>query len=98
MDGTAVESFHEKPRGDSLNEDMTWVSGGFFVFNKKIFDYIEDGDGTILERAPLVNVAADGEMEAFTHNGFWHPMDTARDKGILEEMWAKNEAPWKVWD
>lgn len=86
-----VQTFQEKPDGDG-----GWVNGGFFVFEPSVFDYIE-GDQTILERDPLERLAADGQLQAYKHSGFWQPMDTLRDKIRLEELWKSNQAPWKVW-
>jgi glucose-1-phosphate cytidylyltransferase len=91
-DQTAISRFAEKPTGDGA-----WINGGFFVLEPQIFDYIE-GDDTIWERAPMEHLARDGQLSAFRHNGFWLPMDTLRDKMILEDLWARNEAPWKIWD
>jgi glucose-1-phosphate cytidylyltransferase len=90
-DGSRVADFAEKPAGDGA-----WVSGGYFVLEPAVFDYIE-GDSTILEREPLERLAADGQLEAFKHRGFWQPMDTLRDKTQLEKLWASGNAPWKVW-
>ncbi len=86
-----ISAFKEKPQGDGA-----WINGGFFVLEPGIMDYIES-DSTIWEREPLEKLAQDGELAAYRHQGFWHPMDTLRDKNTLEEMWKKNEAPWKVW-
>lgn len=91
IEGHAVTSFHEKPKGDGLS-----VNGGFFVLTPKVFDYIA-GDETIWEREPLESLAAAGELTAFAHRGFWQPMDTLRDKVHLEELWATGQAPWKAW-
>ena len=91
MKGDKVVSFQEKPAGDG-----GWINGGFFVLNSKIFDLI-DGDATILEREPLTRLAADDQMRAFFHHGFWQPMDTLRDKNHLEELWTAGKAPWKIW-
>ena len=87
----SVERFAEKPLGDG-----DWINGGFFVMEPSIFDRIE-GDGTILERGPLESLAAEGQLGAFRHRGFWQPMDTLRDKRRLEELWDSGVAPWKVW-
>lgn len=87
-----VESFQEKIKGDG-----GWISGGFFVFEPEIFKYIED-DHTVFEKGPLENLAKDGQLMAYKHTGFWHPMDTLRDKNHLEELWKANKAPWKIWD
>ena len=91
-DGNNVKSFIEKPKGDGH-----WINGGFFVCDPKVFDYITEGDETVFEQTPLVNLAKDGEMIAFKHNGFWKPMDTLRDKVALNKMHDNNEAPWMVW-
>lgn len=90
-DNNDVTSFMEKPKGDGA-----WINGGFFVCEPGVFDYI-DGDSTLWEREPMERIAADGEMTAYKHAGFWKPMDTLRDKHELEEDWANNEAKWKVW-
>lgn len=90
-DGT-ISSFIEKPKGDGA-----WINGGFFVLEPEVFNYIENDDKSILERAPLENLAKDGQLNAFKHRGFWHAMDTLRDKNELTEMWLKGEAPWSLW-
>ncbi len=87
-----VTSFREKVRGDG-----NWINGGFFVLEPGVFDYLRGGDQTTFEREPLEALAADGELCAYRHNGFWHPMDTMRDKVALDEMWAEEECPWRVW-
>lgn len=86
-----VESFIEKPAGDG-----GWINGGFFVLESKVLDYIKD-DGVIWEREPLRKLAAQKELSAYRHDGFWHPMDTLRDRQYLEELWASGKAPWKNW-
>ena len=86
-----VSEFHEKFSGES-----SWVNGGFFVFEPEIFDYIQD-DRTILEREPLETLAKQHKLTAFKHYGFWHPMDTLRDKNRLEKLWSSEKAPWKNW-
>ncbi|WP_428311605.1 glucose-1-phosphate cytidylyltransferase [Hydrocarboniphaga sp.] len=91
MDGDAVHSFQEKPSGDG-----GWINGGFFVLSPKVIDLIEE-DSTIWERKPLEQLAADGELMAYKHPGFWQPMDTLRDKQHLEELWQSGKAPWKSW-
>src|SRR5690606_18846370 len=89
LDGNAVGTFSEKPQtGEG------WINGGFFVFEPKVFDYL-DSDDTILEREPLERLAADGELMAFRHEGFWQPMDTLREKELLESLWASGHAPWR---
>ena len=91
MDGIRVDGFQEKPEGDG-----GWINGGFFVLSPKVIDYI-DGDQTIWEREPLEQLSRDGQMTAYHHKGFWQPMDTLRDKHLLEELWASGKAPWKTW-
>jgi glucose-1-phosphate cytidylyltransferase len=86
-----VRGFQEKPKGDGA-----WINAGFFVLDPKIFDYIA-GDETILEKEPLENLARAGELVAYTHSGFWQPMDTLRDKNHLEDLWKGGKAPWKRW-
>ena len=88
---TRIESFLEKPAGEG-----GWVNGGFFVVEPAVFDYIE-GDATVWEREPLERLATEGNLAAYKHEGFWHPMDTLRDKIVLEELWASGQAPWKIW-
>jgi glucose-1-phosphate cytidylyltransferase len=91
-DQTLITGFHEKPGGDGA-----WVNGGFFVLEPKVFDYIRD-DSTVWEREPMENLARDGQLCAYRHKGFWQPMDSLRDKTILEELWATGNAPWKIWE
>lgn len=86
-----VEKFEEKPRGDG-----SYLNGGYMVCQPEVFDYIND-DNTIFEQEPLNNLARDKELMAFKHTGFWKPMDTLRDKIFLEELWKKDQAPWKFW-
>jgi glucose-1-phosphate cytidylyltransferase len=92
ISGEYVTEFHEKHRGES-----SWINGGFFVFEPKIFDYLQDGDSTILERTPLETLAKEENLTAFKHNGFWYPMDTLRDKKYLENLWTNGDAHWKIW-
>ena len=87
-----VTEFHEKHTSES-----SWINGGFFVFEPKIFDYLQDGDSTILEKKPLETLAKERQLTAFKHTGFWHPMDTLRDKNHLENLWNTKKAPWKIW-
>ena len=91
-EGNVVTGFQEKPQGDG-----GWINGGFFVLQPQMFDYI-DGDATIFEQEPLKNLTRDQQLVAYTHTGFWKPMDTLRDKEQLEELWAQNKAPWKLWE
>jgi glucose-1-phosphate cytidylyltransferase len=92
MDQQKIIGFEEKPGGDGGR-----INGGFFVLSPGVFDYIE-GDSTIWEREPLENLARDSKLSAFLHNGFWHPMDTLRDKNQLESLWESGSPPWKVWE
>jgi glucose-1-phosphate cytidylyltransferase len=91
LEGETVAAFQEKPQGDG-----GWINGGFFVLEPRVLDYIA-GDSTIWEREPMERLAAEGQMKAFKHEGFWQPMDTLRDKQKLEELWESGQAPWKVW-
>ncbi len=91
LDGPMVREFKEKPQAGE-----GWINGGFFVFEPGLFDYL-DGDHTSLEREPLERLAADRQLMAFRHPGFWQPMDTLRDKELLESYWSSGEAPWKTW-
>jgi glucose-1-phosphate cytidylyltransferase len=86
-----VASFLEKPAGEG-----GWVNGGFFVVEPPVLDYIE-GDETVWEREPMERLAEDNRLAAYRHSGFWHPMDTLRDRIVLEEMWSSGDPPWKVW-
>jgi len=88
--GNKVLSFREKPEGSG------WINGGFFVLSPRVIDYIE-GDQTIWESDPLERLAREGQLAAYPHEGFWHPMDTLRDKNQLESLWSEGKAPWKVW-
>ena len=87
-----VTEFNEKHTGES-----SWINGGFFVFEPELFDYLHSGDSTILEKTPLETLAKEQRLTAFKHTGFWHPMDTLRDKKYLEELWTLKNAPWKIW-
>ena len=91
FDGDAVTSFTEKPPGDHM-----WINGGFFVLEPAVFERIA-GDATSWEGAPLETLAADRQLKAFRHTGFWHAVDTLRDKSYLENLWATNTAPWNTW-
>jgi glucose-1-phosphate cytidylyltransferase len=87
----AVRRFREKP-----HEEGSRINGGFFVLEPSVIDYI-GGDETPWEREPLERLAAEGELSAYAHNGFWQPMDTLRDRQQLEELWQQGRAPWKRW-
>lgn len=91
-DKNQVHEFKEKPKGDG-----NWINAGFFVCEPKVFDYIIEGDGTVFEQEPLMNMAKDGEIFTFKHDGFWKPMDTLKDKNDLNKLWNTGNAPWKVW-
>lgn len=91
LDGNRVVTFAEKPL-----EAAGWINGGFFVLSREVERYI-DGDATIWEREPLELLAGDGQLHAYYHDGFWQPMDTLRDRQYLEELWQKQEAPWRMW-
>lgn len=94
IDGGAVREFNEKPQ---VTEGF--INGGFFVFDsRRIWDYLGNGPNVFLEREPLQRLAADGQLMAFLHKGFWQPMDTAREYGLLNDLWASGKAPWKTWD
>jgi len=91
FDGDRVVRFSEKPQtGEG------WINGGFFVLEPAALDYIS-GDDTVWEREPLERLATDGQLMAFRHEGFWQPMDTVRERKVLEELWHSGSAPWKVW-
>jgi glucose-1-phosphate cytidylyltransferase len=89
--GQQIKQFMEKPKGDGA-----MINGGFFVLSPQVLDYLEN-DFTIWEQQPLQRLAADGQLMAFEHHGFWQPMDTLRDKIFLEDLWASGKAPWKIW-
>jgi len=86
-----IATFHEKPEGDGA-----WVNSGFFVVEPKVFEYI-DGDSTVWEREPLEGLANAGQLVAYKHSGFWQPMDSLRDKKVLEDLWQSGNPPWRVW-
>lgn len=88
---TQVTQFQEKPDGDGA-----WINGGYFVLEPAVIDHV-DGDDTVWEQGPLRALAHEGQLNAYKHTGFWQPMDTLRDKNLLEELWASGQAPWKVW-
>ncbi|WP_454742481.1 glucose-1-phosphate cytidylyltransferase [Cupriavidus necator] len=91
VEGTSVDSFQEKPAGDGA-----WINGGFFVLDPSVIDLVAD-DTTIWEGDPMTRLAAQGQLQAYLHHGFWQAMDTLRDKNHLENLWAGGTPPWKVW-
>jgi glucose-1-phosphate cytidylyltransferase len=91
FEGNRVISFQEKPAGDG-----GWINGGFFVLSPRIGEYI-GGDETVWEQDALARLADDGHLSVYFHHGFWHPMDTLRDRRYLESLWASGKAPWKLW-
>lgn len=91
LEGNAVRGFMEKPQGDG-----GWINGGFFVLSPRVVDRIA-GDDTPWEAEPLTGLAAEGNLMAFEHEGFWQPMDTLREKNYLDELWRTGKAPWKTW-
>ena len=91
IEGDRVAAFAEKPQ---VGEG--WINGGFFVLDRKVLDY-NDGDGTPFEHGPMERLTAEGQLMAYRHEGFWQPMDTVRERNMLESLWQKGQAPWKVW-
>jgi glucose-1-phosphate cytidylyltransferase len=87
-----VLSFREKPRGDGA-----LINGGFFVLSPRVLPYLKQGDATVWEHEPLTRLAEDGELMAYEHAGFWQPMDTLRDKVLLEQLWSSGHPPWRQW-
>ncbi len=91
MDGQTITGFHEKPA-----KEKAFISGGFFVLNKRVGDYL-DNDACVLEKSPLEQLAREGQLRAYQHDGFWQCMDTFREQELLNRMWSSGQAPWKVW-
>ena len=91
LEGDLITSFEEKPKGDG-----GWINGGFFVLSPKVIDYVK-GDDTFWELEPMQRLAGEGNLAAYKHKGFWHAMDTLRDKNYLEDLWSSGRAPWKKW-
>ncbi|MEN9358833.1 MAG: hypothetical protein RL095_368 [Verrucomicrobiota bacterium] len=91
LNGSQVQSFQEKPQGDGA-----WINGGFFVLSPKVIDSIE-ADSSSFEGKTLEFLASNGDLQAYFHRGFWQPMDTLRDKNLLESLWQSGAAPWKIW-
>ena len=93
VEGPRVGMFSEKPQvGTGL------INGGFFAFEKKMFEYLSDDPTCALEHQPMADLTRDGQLMAYQHHGFWQPMDTLHDKQTLESLWASGAAPWKKWD
>lgn len=92
LDGDQVSAFAEKPV-----EEGGWINGGFFVLNRSIRSLLDDSDACVWEREPLERLAAEGELKSYFHDGFWQPMDTLRDRQLLQGMWDRQEAAWKTW-
>lgn len=93
LDGQRVQSFSEKPQVHD-----SYISGGFFIFERAFFDYLDADESCVLERDPLERLAAEGELMAYIHDGFWHCMDTYRDYKLLNQIWSSGDAPWRTWD
>lgn len=91
LDDGRVREFSEKNQADT-----GWINGGFFVFEPQVFDYLDD-DASVLEREPLERIAREGQLMAYQHQGFWQPMDTLREKELLESLWESGQAPWRTW-
>ncbi len=91
-DESLIDSFREKPQGDGA-----WINGGFFILEPEVIDYISD-DLTVWEREPLERLADAKQLAAYRHRGFWQPMDTLRDKHLLEDLWRQDNPPWRVWE
>jgi glucose-1-phosphate cytidylyltransferase len=92
IDGQSITAFKEKPQGDG-----NWINGGYFVLSPKVIDYI-DADSTTWEKEPMEQLARERQLDAYFHTGFWQPMDTLRDKVLLEDLWQSGKAPWKRWE
>ena len=91
-DKNKVNEFKEKPKGDG-----SWINAGYFVCEPEVLEYIKEGDETVFEQSPLRNLAEKGEIFTYKHNSFWMPMDTIRDKNVLNDLWLNNKAAWKTW-
>lgn len=92
IDGQQVVGFNEKPQ---VTEG--WISAGYFVCNRKVLDFLTDNEDLVFERDPIENIVKEGQLMAYKHEDFWHPMDTSRDYNLLNQLWAQNKAPWKRW-
>lgn len=93
VEGDRVTGFYEKP--DHCDD---FINGGFFIFKREFFDYLDDDKNLVLEKKPLENLAKDGQLMVYKHCGFWHAMDTMRDKNALDNLWNEGKAPWKIWE
>ena len=93
FEGARVKQFAEKPQ-----TSVGWINGGFFVLEPGVTEFIPEGTDVVWEHQPLERLAAEGELMAHHHDGFWHPMDTLRDVRALEDLWSSGSPPWKVWD
>jgi glucose-1-phosphate cytidylyltransferase len=91
--GDRVTDFAEKP-----SQARGWINGGFFVLNRQVFDLLYDDPDLVFEGPPITQLVQDGELMAYRHEGFWHPMDNSRDFRYLNSLWNERKAPWKVWD
>lgn len=92
VEGDRVVAFNEKPQTHE-----GYISAGYFVCSRKIFDYLPDDPAVMLERAPMKNIVDEGQLMVYRHDGFWHPMDTSRDYNYLNDVWKQGSAPWKIW-
>ncbi len=92
LNDNQVVGFNEKPQATE-----GWISSGFFVCSRKVLDYLSPNEDLIFEKEPIENIVSDGQMMAYKHHGFWHPMDTSRDYQLLNHLWENQKAPWKIW-
>ena len=92
LDGRTITAFREKPE-----QEKAYISGGFMVLNTRVAKYLDGGDGCIFERDPMERLAAEGQLKAYAHDGFWQCMDTYREQQLLDKMWSSGKAPWKQW-
>lgn len=92
-DDQSISKFTEKSK-----DDGGWINGGFMVLEPEIFNYLDERDDLIFEKEPLEKLAAEGQLSAYKHEGFWRCMDTIRDRSVLEQFWSSNKAPWKIWE
>ena len=89
LDGQTITGFHEKPE-----QEASWISGGFFVLNRRVAEYLDAGDDCVFERNPMERLAREGQLRAYCHPGFWQCMDTYREQQLLERLWTSGKAPW----